>query len=489
MALAAGLALASSAPSPAYAAPAAHIRATRPAPGRDRAHAAAAPSRLSRADAAFLDSLQQATFRWFRNHQDPVTGLTDDRAPTPSFASISAVGFALTAWPIGVAHGWITRAEARERTLRTLRFFARSVQDTTPDATGYRGFYYHFLDMHTGRRFRDVELSTVDTALLMGGVLFCASWFDRADAQEREIRATAESLYARVDWRWAQPRPPSVCHGWTPEHGFLPYDWRGYDEAMIVYVLALGSPTHGVDPAAWGEWTSTYRWGTFEGLEQLGFAPLFGHQYSQVWLDLRGVHDEFMRAHHSTYFENSRRATLAQRAYAIRDSAAFRDYGASIWGLTACDGPLDSTLTLDGRARELHSYWPRGASFTTVRDDGTIAPAAAGGALPFAPEVAIPALRAMRARYGADVYGPEGFVDAFNPTLRVPLPNHAGHVNPALGWFDVDRLGIDQGPILAMAENLRTGLVWRTLRRNPHVVRGLKRAGFRGGWLDRVAAR
>jgi hypothetical protein len=325
-------------------------------------------------------------------------------------------------------------------------------------------------------------LSTIDTALLLGGVLTCAQYFDGGDAVETEIRALADSIYRRVDWQWIQPRAPLVAMGWKPEDGFLGYDWRGYNEAMLIYVLALGSPTHPIDSTAWAAWTGTYQWGNFHGQTYLGFGPLFGHQYSHAWIDFRGIQDPYMAAHGIDYFENSRRATLAQRAYAVANPGAWRGYGPDQWGLTASDGPVNATVFIGGRSRQFHTYWARGASFTDTEDDGTLVPAAAGGSVPFAPEIAIPALFAMRHAYGDHLFTTYGFLDAFNPTFTSGAPQ-AGRVDPQLGWFDVDYLGIDQGPILVMAENYRTGLVWSLLRANPHVVRGLCRAGFTGGWL------
>ena len=441
-------------------------------------------------ETAFLDTLEQRTFRWFWDLSDPRTGLTPDRAPTPSFASVAAVGFALTAYPIGAECGWVTRAQARERTLATLRFFWQAPQGPAPQGcTGYRGFFYHFLEPGTGHRFEQVELSTMDTALLLAGALFCQSYFDRDEPREAEVRALAESLYARADWRWAQVRPPMVVHGWDPEEGFLPYDWRGMNESMLVPILALASPGHPLGPEVWADWERGCRWGTFQGIEHVGFPPLFGHQYSQVWLDLRGLQDSLMRAHGIDWFENSRRATLAQRAYAIANPGGFKGYGERLWGLTACDGPVNDTVTAGGRRLRFTTYEARGASFREVIDDGTISPAAAGGSVAFAPEVVVPALIAMRERYGENVFGAYGFVDALNPTFDVPARVQHGRVVPGLGWFDVDRLGIDQGPILAMIENHRSGLVWRTLRKNPHIVRGLRAAGFTGGWLDSTRVR
>lgn len=436
-------------------------------------------------ETAFLDTLQVRTFRFFWDLADPVTGLCPDRAPTRSFASVSATGFALTAYPIGVERGYVSRAAARARVLTTLRFFRDAPQDTSvSDAAGYRGFYYHFLDAGTGRRFSQVELSTMDTALLLAGVLFCQSYFDGKAADEDSIRALAETLVRRADWQWASVRPPAIGHGWKPESGFLPYDWKGYNEAMLAYILALGSPTHPVDSAAWEVWTSEYAWGTFQGREYLGFGPLFGHQYTQVWIDLRGIRDAVMRERGLDYFENSRRAVLAQRDYAIANPGGWTGYGPDLWGLTACDGPVNGTFTVDGNALSFHTYWARGACFLGVNDDGTVSPTAAGGSIPFAPEAVLPLLMSLREHYGDHLFSTYGFLDALNPTFRLPVPVQHGRVDPDLGWVDTDYLGIDQGPILAMAENYRTGLVWRTLRRNPHVVRGLRAAGFTGGWLD-----
>jgi len=455
------------------------------APARDTP--AAGPD--SRDETAFLDTLEARTFQWFWDLSDPRTGLTPDRWPTRSFQSISATGFALTAYPIGVERGYVTREAAAERVLTTLRFLWTAPQGTAASGTiGYKGFYYHFLVPETGTRFRDVELSTVDTALLLGGVLFCQSYFDRPGGAEPEIRALADSIYARVDWRWAQVRPPAIGHGWDPEKGFLPYDWKGMNEAMLVYLLALGSPTHPVSPEAWSEWTSTYRWGTFHGLSYVGFGPLFGYQYTHVWFDLRGIADAYMRDKGIDYFENARRATAAQYAYALENPDGWAGYGADLWGLTACDGPLDSTLTIDGTQRRFHTYAGRGASFLGTRDDGTVAPTAAGGSIVYTPDLVIPTLMAMRRNYGGHVFNRYGFLDAVNPTLKIPVRVQMGEIVPDLGWFDTDQLGIDQGPILAMAENHRTGLVWKVMRRNPYVVRGLERAGFTGGWLDSVEA-
>lgn len=442
-----------------------------------------------RSDTLSLADLKRRTFDFFRDTTDSRTGLAPDRWPTRSFASIAAVGFALTAYGVGEANGWLARDEARTRTLATLRFFARAPQGSEPRGrAGHRGFFYHFLDMSGGVRFARTELSTIDTALLMAGVLFAQSWFNRDNAAEAEIRMLADRLYRAVDWRWAAPRAPFLSMGWHPETGFIPSDWNEYNEALILYVLALGSPTHALPAETWNAWTATFdkAWGSERGgaggEPHIQFAPLFGHQYSQCWIDFRGVRDAYGRRRGLDYHENSRRATFAQRNYATRNPGGWVGYGPNLWGLTACDGPGDFKRVIAGRKREFFSYSARGPG---ERDDGTIAPTAAAGSIAFAPEIAEPALKAMHRRYGTAIYGRYGFWDSFNPTLTDPsAPLKHGRIVPSIGWVDGDHLGIDQGPILLMMENRDTELVWRTMRRNPHIRRGLGRAGFTGGWLD-----
>jgi len=435
-------------------------------------------------DVEFLHDVQTRTFRFFWETTNVANGLVPDRWPTPSFSSVAAVGFGLTAYLVGVERGWTTRAAARDRVLTTLRFFWNAPHnEQATQVTGYRGFYYHFLDMQTGHRFQQVELSTIDTGLLLMGVLAAQEYFDDPDPTESEIRALADSIYFRVDWQWASVRPPAISMGWHPETGFIVHDYDGYNEAMFLYVLALGSPTHALPPEAWTEFTSTYRWAEFYGQPHVNFAPLFGHQYSHVWIDFRGIRDAFMSARGIDYFENSRRATLAQRAYAVDNPNGWQGYGPTLWGLTASDGPGDFRATIDGRERQFHGYWARGAASGEVRDDGTLVPTAVGGSIPFAPEITIPALRAMRDGTGGNLYAQYGFKDAFNLTMDVPGLAQRGTTVPGIGWFDVDYLGIDQGPILLMIENHRTGLVWDLMRENEHIVRGLCRAGFTGGWL------
>jgi hypothetical protein len=453
--------------------------ATAPATG------AVAPFVPSAAQTAFLDTVQRRTFDWFWETTNTANGLVPDRWPTRSFSSIAAVGFGLTSYLVGVERGWITRQQARDRVLETLRFFALAPQSAeASNVTGYRGFFYHFLDMERGLRFEKVELSTIDTGLLLMGVLSARQYFDRPDAGDSTVRALADSIYFRVDWPWARNGAASLTMGWHPETGFIDSRWIGYDEAMLLYALALGSPTHPIGPEAWEAWTAGYKWGRFRGQDYVMFAPLFGHQYSHVWLDFRGIQDAYMRGRGIDYFENSRRATLAHRAYASANPGAWRGYADSVWGLSASDGPLDSSFVLAGRQRQFHTYWARGAGTDEINDDGTIAPTAAGGSVPFAPEIAIPALAAMRRQYGDALFGRYGFVDAFNPSLTdggLKVPQ--GRIQPGVGWFDTDYLGIDQGPILLMIENQRSQFVWRLLRGNPHLQRGLCRAGFTGGWL------
>lgn len=433
---------------------------------------------LSGSDATFLDSLQRDTFRYFWETTNPQNGLVPDRAPTNSFASIAAVGFGLTSYLVGVERGYITRVQAAERTLQTLRFFANAPQsEQAAGVAGYKGFFYHFLDMKTGTRFKQVELSTIDTALLLGGILSAQTYFDGNTPAETEIRQLADLIYGRADWTWFLNKDKFVSMGWHPESGFIKSDWRGYNEAMLLYVLALGSPTHPLEPGVWQAWTQSYPWATFYDQPHVNFDPLFGHQYSHVWIDFRGIKDEYMRGRGIDYFENSRRATYANRAYCMANPGRWQDYSSTIWGLTACDGPKDTLVN----GRQFFSYRARGAASTQIVDDGTIAPTAAGGSMAFAPEICLPALRAMKTRYGAKLYGPYGFRDAFNPTYRYRALSANG--STAQGWFDIDYLGIDQGPILLMAENLRSGFIWKLMQKNPHIRRGLVKAGFTGGWL------
>lgn len=431
--------------------------------------------------------IERRTFQFFWDTTNEVNGLTPDRFPSRPFASIASVGFALTAYPIGVENNWVSRTQAVDRTLLTLKFFRdlpSGPQDTGKGA--YKGFYYHFLDMQNGHRYDSwVELSSVDTALLMMGVLFAQSYYDGDEPREQEIREVAEELYGRVDWVWLQQNKPLVSMGWFPESGFIEHDWRGYNEAMLLYVLALGSPTHAVEPEAWDVWTRTYDevWGVYQGQEYLAFGPMFGHQYSHVWIDFRDIQDDYMRERGIDYFLNSRRAVLAQREYAIANPMKWKDYGENVWGLTASDGPQRTRQEYRGEQREFRHYSARGAGLLENFDDGTIAPTAAVASLPFAPEVVIPATLEMHDRYGEFLYSSYGFLDAFNPSFDYDIPLKNGRIVRGQGWVASDYIGIDQGPILAMISNYRNGFVWEVMKKNPHIRRGLERADFAGGWL------
>jgi hypothetical protein len=430
-----------------------------------------------------LEDLKQRSFRFFWETTDPRTGLAPDRWPSPSFASIAAVGFALTSYPIGVARGWISRSDARQRALTTLRFFHQAPQG--PEATGtagYKGFFYHFLDMATGTRSGQCELSTIDTALLLAGALHCQSFFDGADAEETQLRTIVDELYARVEWPWAQTPSRLIARGWKPEEGFIGHEWEGYCEAKLLYLLALGSPSMPVEADTWNAYTASYGtgWATEYGQTYLRFAPLFGHQFTHAWVDLRGIADGYMRERGIDYFENSRRATLAQRAYAIANPAGWAGYGADVWGVTPCDGPADAYLEYGGKVRKFISYAGRGMA---EWDDGTIAPYGAGSSIVFAPDEVSRALAAMRAKYGAKIYGKYGFF-AFNPSFTFSdVPLRHGRVEPGFGWVNSDYLGIEVGPLLAMLANHRDEIVWKDMRRNQHLRNGLQRAGFQGGWL------
>lgn len=419
-----------------------------------------------------LAELKTRTFRFFWECADAELGQVPDRVPSRPFSSIAATGFGLTASFVGVENEWVSRSDAAARVLLTLDALWSMPQGDAPQGvSGHRGFYYHFLTLDEGRRHGTVELSTIDTALLMAGVLAAGAYFDGDDPAEARIRALSESLYRRVEWDWALRDDGLVSMGWRPESGFLEARWTGYSEAMILLVLALGSPTHPIPAESWDRWCETYEWLDFHA-PHVNFEPLFGHQYSHVFIDFRGIRDAYMRARSSDYFENSRVATLANRDHAIRNPRGFVGYGALQWGLTACDGPpYGTSAEHDGRTLDFLGYAARGASGQRVVDDGTLAPTAVGGSLPFLPDECLATLESLWTRYHEDLVGEYGFRDAFN--LTVPG-----------GWFDPEYLGIDQGPILLMAENHESGLVWDVMKRCPHAVRGLTRAGFRGGWID-----
>jgi len=420
-----------------------------------------------------LAKLERDTFRYFADETNLENGLVRDKTSSGSPASIAVVGFALTAYPIAVERKYLTRREAVKRTLTTLRFFHDAPHGKEPDATGYKGFYYHFLDMKTGRRVWKCELSTIDTTYLIAGALTAACYFDRDTKSEREIRALAESLYARVDWQWAQNRGLTVTHGWKPETGFIKYRWTGYSEALILYVLGLASPTFPLPPESYDAWTRTYKWKKLYGHEFLYAGPLFIHHLSHMWIDFRGIQDEYMTGKAINYFENSRRAIYAQQAYAMRNPKKYAGYGRFSWGITASDGPGPVIRRINGRRIRFYSYIAR--SFPYGPDDGTLAPWAVAASLPFAPEVVLPSLHRLNEEY-PEITNQYGFKCSYNSTFT------SGN---GKGWVSKGYYGLDQGPIIMMIENYRTGLIWRLMRRSSYIVNGLRRAGFRGGWLGR----
>ncbi len=424
-----------------------------------------------------LDELQRRTFDFFWDEALPDNFQIPDRWPTERFSSIAATGFGLTAYLVGIERGYVSQAAAAARTAKTLEvLWALPQGDAESGVAGYRGFFYHFLTNDEALRYRNVELSTIDSGLLLAGVLSSAAYFDGDDPTETRIRALADSLYQRVEWDWMLNEEGRISMGWRPDRGFIEADWNGYNEAMILLVLAMGSPTHPVPADAWERWSENYEWADYRGYDHLNFSPLFGHQYSQMYLDFRGIQDAYMRDHDSDYFKNSRDATLSNRAYCVDNPAGFAGYGPNQWGLTACDGPNGLDTTINGTDRKFFRYRARGASARHVIDDGTIAPTAAGGSYPFAPEECHAALEQMWTTHYDSLVGPYGFKDAFN--LTYTTGERPG------GWFDTDYLGIDQGPILIQIENHRSGLVWELMKKSPYVRRGLERAGFTGGWLE-----
>jgi hypothetical protein len=431
-----------------------------------------------------LEVLQRLTFEYFQNETNPENGLVPDSTREGAPCSIAATGFALAAYPIGVERGFITRNAGIKRTLTTLRFFWTSSHGPETDATGYKGFYYHFLDMKTGRRTWNCELSTIDSTFLIAGALTAAEYFNRDTKDEQEIRTLAYAIYARADWQWAQNRGvnwgaqggssasvDAVTHGWRPESGFIKYRWLGYNEALILYVLGLASPTHPLPEESYQAWTSTYKWKKLYGFEFLYAGPLFVHQLSHMWIDFRGIQDEYMRSKATDFFENRRRASFFQHQYAIRNPRGFKGYGEYIWGLTASDGPGPASMKVEGKLRQFHDYMARGVP--NGPDDGTLAPWAVIASLPFTPEIVLPSIQYFDETF-PEMTSKYGFKCSFNPTFSSPLGKR---------WISKGYYGLDQGPIVLMIENYRSGFLWRLMRSCPYIVDGLRRAGFSGGWL------
>ncbi|MEP6818516.1 MAG: glucoamylase family protein [bacterium] len=418
-----------------------------------------------------FDVLQRLTLDYFLKEANPENGLVPDSTREGAACSIAPTGFALAAYIIGAERGFISREDAIKRTLTTLRFFWNSPQSREPDATGYKGFYYHFLDMKTGRRARNCELSTIDSTYLLAGALTAAEYFKGNTEAEQEIRTLAEALYGRADWQWAQNRGATVTHGWRPERGFIKYRWQGYSEALILYVLGLASPTHPLPSESYQGWISTYEWRSLYGREFLYAGPLFIHQLSHMWIDFRDIQDEYMRGKGIDYFENSRRATYIQQQYAIENPRGFKGYGEYIWGITASDGPGPATRRIGGKLRQFYDYKARG--IPNGPDDGTLAPWAVIASLPFAPEIVLPSLSYFDKAFPG-MTSKYGFKCSFNPTFSQDSEKE---------WISRGYYGLDQGPIVMMIENYRTGFLWRLMKSNAYIVAGLRRAGFSGGWL------
>jgi len=420
-----------------------------------------------------LARLQLTTLQYYLHETNPVNGLVRDKTDPKAPSSIAATGLALATVPVLVERGVVAREFGPELVLRVLRFFRDCPQGPQPDATGYRGFYYHFLDIRTGRRVWQCELSTIDSAFLFAGMLTCAAYFDGDSEEEAELRRLVDELYGRADWEWATNGGAAISHGWRPETGFIPHYWTGYDEALLVYLLALGSPTFPLPPESYAAYCSTYKWQEIYGRELLYSGPLFTHQLSHLWIDFRDLRDDFMREHDSDYFQNSRQATYIQQEYARRNPLEFEGYGEFCWGITATDGPAWEKRVVNGVKREFFDYYARGVPFGP--DDGTVAPWVVVASLPFAPEIVIPTVRAMAA-LDLGMTQRYGFKPSFNQTYVVPD-------SPTGWWVTPYHFGIDQGPVALMIENYRTGLIWDLTRRSPQITAGLRRAGFRGGWL------
>jgi hypothetical protein len=395
---------------------------------------------------AELEQLQRETFGYFLHETNPANGLVADKTAPDWPSSIAATGLALAlaCYPVSVERGFMSRAAAVRRTLTTLRFFWNCPQGPEPDATGYRGFYYHFLDMQTGRRAGRCELSTVDSAFLLAGALAAGMYFPADTPDEREIRVLADALYRRADWQWAQNSGATVTHGWKPENGFLKYRWEGYDEALLLYMLGLGSPTHPLPESSYTAWTSTYRWEHCYGYDYLYAGPLFTHQLSHVWIDFRGIQDPFMRDKGIDYFENSRRATYVQQQYAIDNLLKCAHYGGHCWGLTASEGPGPDTINVAGIERQFFGYMARGVPYGP--DDGTIAPWAVAASLPFAPEIVLPVLDYCIHDVKLTESNRYGFKASFDPTYPAASDNLHGWVSP---WH----FGLNEGPTVLMIEN------------------------------------
>ncbi len=427
-------------------------------------------------DKEMLDRLLAETFLYFIEHTNPENGLIADKTQTGSPASIAAIGFGLSCYIIGVQRGLMTRLDATRKTLTILLFFANSTQGEASDATGYKGFYYHFLDMQTGRRAWSSELSTIDTALFIAGVLSSAAYFTENNKEEAQIRQLADILYRRIDWQWALNGKTTLCHGWKPETGMLKYRWdKKLSEAHLLYALALGSPSFPIEPQGYHRWTESFEWIKKYEIEYTYAGPLFIHQFAHLWMDLKGLSDGYNRKTGIDYFENSRRAAQVHQLYAIENPKQFAHYNHLSWGLTASDGPGPSNKMHKGTNRFFYDYIARGAPFGP--DDGTISPWAVAASLPFAPEIVIPTIRHVIERLQLKSPAKYGLEASFNASFPDKTKNPYGWVSP---W----RFGLNEGPIIMMIDNYQHGFLWKLMKNCEYLVNGLKRAGFTGGWLD-----
>jgi hypothetical protein len=418
-------------------------------------------------EVTLLDSIQYKTFLYFLNEHNPEKGIVKDRAASWAPASIAATGFGIPCFAIGAERKWISREEAAEITLKILRFFANSVQSTDTNATGYKGFYYHFLRPATGTREWNCELSSIDTGILMMGFIFARNYYIGNNEIENQIRLLATQLLGRLDWDFfilpsTAKYPYTISMAWSPEKGLLDFGWSGYNEGLFLYTLAAGSGMKDVD-RSYNAWLSTYKWDTpYKGLSHVSFPPLFGHQFSQVFIDYRGLADKYMKGKGIDYFENSRRASYVQRQYAIDNPHGWTGYDSLCWGITACDGPGEQ---FNYGKRKFLGYAGRGTSGPDYNyfDDGTIAPSGPITSLPFAPEIVLPTIKSLNAKYGSKIWGRYGYLDSFNPTLN---------------WVNNDNIGIAQGPMLLMIENFRTGFVWNYIMKDQIIQKGLNELGF-----------
>ena len=434
-------------------------------------------SNLPERDKQMLESLQSQTFSYFLKYLNPENGLIADKSEPGSHSSIAVVGLGITCYIVGIERNLVSREDALRKILTVLNFFHSGHQGPEPDAMGYKGFYYHFLDMKMGERAWQSELSTIDTAIFIAGALTAATYFNRDSKEENEIRQLAESLYVRIDWQWALNGRTEICHGWKPESGFLDYYWdQGYSEAIILYVLALGSPTYAIKQSGYNNWISTFKWVNIDGFEYIQAGPLFIHQMSHLWLDFRGIQDDLNRKYNIDYFENSRRATCIQQQYAIRNPLKFEHYNENNWGFTASDGPGPAIIKIAGVEKIFYDYIARGVPFGP--DDGTISPWAVVASLPFAPEIVVSTIRHAVERLKERNAAEDGFDASFNPIFQIPE-------NGIKGWVSPWKFGLNEGPIIIMIENFQTQLVWNIIKKCIYIRNGLRLAGFRGGWLDK----